>query len=310
MFPLSTAAIFFLSLFNLCRGSVNGPVISSDFPDPSFLQVGGMSYAFSTNSGGKNIQVATSKDGQTWSLSNVDALPSVGSWATTGKTWAPDVIQRSDGTFVMYYTAHNVNPDTQCIGTATSTNPMGPYTPQATSLACPASEGGAIDPAGFRDDDGTYWVVYKVDGNSLGGGGPCGNEDGSHSTPIRLQKLANDAITPVGDPITILDRSTADGPLIEAPSLIKRNGIYVVSFSSNCFNTPLYDISYATATSVTGPYTKAAVPLLLTGQFGLTAPGGADLAPGGNSMVFHGNVPAGRGMYTAQLSWNGNVATV
>ncbi|KIJ40220.1 glycoside hydrolase family 43 protein [Sphaerobolus stellatus SS14] len=210
----------------------------------------------------------------------------------------------------MYYAANNVNPNTQCIGTATSTTPTGPYTPQGTSLACPASEGGAIDPAGFIDDDGTHWVVYKVDGNSLGGGGPCGNQDGSFSTPIRLQRLAGDAITSVGDPVTILDRSPADGPLIEAPSLIKRDGLYVISFSSNCFNTPLYDIGYATATSITGPYTKAAQPLLLTGQYGLTAPGGADLAPGGNFMVFHANIAAGRGMYTAQLSWNESVAAV
>ncbi|KAF8590409.1 glycoside hydrolase family 43 protein [Ramaria rubella] len=251
--------------------AVTGPVINADFPDPSILKVDGMSYAFSTNSGGKNIQVATSLDGETWVLTDIDALP-VGSWATTGMTWAPDVIDRGDGTFVMYYAAHSISPDTQ------------------------SSEGGAIDPAGFIDDDSSRWAVYKVDGNWLGGGGPCGNADGSHPTPIRLQQFASDAITPIGDPITILNRNAADGPLIEAPSLIKRDGIYVVFFSSNCFNTDLYDISYATATSITGPYTKAAQPLLITGDDGLTAPGGADSIPDGSMIVFHANIPSGRGM--------------
>lgn len=266
-------------------------------------------YAFSTNSGGKNIQVAISS-GATWTLTNIDALPVLGKWGKPGKTWAPDVIQRKDGLFVMYYTANNISPNTQCVGTATSKTPTGPYTPQETPFACPASEGGAIDPAGFIDDDGTYWAVYKVDGNSLGGGGPCGNGDGSHSTPIRLQKFGNDAITPVGEPLTILDRGVADGPLIEAPSLIKRGSLYIVFFSSNCFNTPLYDISYATAPSITGSYAKAQAPLLVTGQFNLTAPGGADAVPGGDMIVFHANVPAGRGMFQASLTWNGNVATV
>lgn len=47
-------------------------------------------------------------------------------------------------------------------------------------------------------------------------------------------------------------------------------------FSSNCYNTDLYDISYATASSISGPYTKAAAPFKVTGDNGLTAPGGLD----------------------------------
>ncbi|KIJ40798.1 glycoside hydrolase family 43 protein [Sphaerobolus stellatus SS14] len=310
-------SIFHLSLFfSLCKGSGYDPVISSDFPDPSILRIGGKRYALLPQlTFGRNYPLSLIirrgfPDDQTWTLTNIDALPVLGSWATSGKTWAPDVLQRSDGTFVMYYTAPNASSISHRVGTATSTSPTGPYTPQSTPLACADSGGGALDPAGFQGEDGMHWVVYKVDGNALGGGGPCGNDDGSHSTPIHLQRLADDAVTPVGDPVTILDRSEADGPAIQGPSLIKRNGLYVLSFSSNCVNTLLFDTSYATATSISGPYTKAAIPLLVTGQFGLTAPGGADLALDGNSMVFHGNVGSGRGMYTAQLSWNGNVATV
>lgn len=101
--------------------AVNGPVINQNFPDPSILIVGGTTYveflvilhvarwsnlaeryAFSTNSGSKNIPVATSSDGgATWTVTGSDALPNVGSWASTGSTWAPDVINRGDGTFVL-----------------------------------------------------------------------------------------------------------------------------------------------------------------------------------------------------------------
>lgn len=82
---------------------VYGPVISSNFPDPAILVTSNGTYAFATNSNNINIQVATSPDGgTTWELlSGVDALPNVGSWATANSTWAPDVIDRGDGTFVM-----------------------------------------------------------------------------------------------------------------------------------------------------------------------------------------------------------------
>jgi beta-xylosidase len=89
----------------------------------------------------------------------------------------------------------------------------------------------------------------------------------------------------IGKPITILDRGTADGPLIEAPNLVYENGVYILFFSSNCYSTTLYDISYATSTTLKGPYKKSTAPLLVTGNFSLTAPGGAS-SNGHGHMVF------------------------
>ena len=171
-------------------------------------------------------------------------------------------------------------------------------------------QGGAIDAAGFRDIDGSRWVVYKIDGNSLGGGGMCGNADFSHGTPIMLQQVSpKDSTTPVGDPQPILDRSYWDGPLIEAPSLIRTSeGIYVLFFSSNCYNGPLYDVSYATsATGVRGPYQKSSKPLLVTGSEGgrLQSPGGVTVGAAGRRLVFHSDRKPSdasvRQMWTAEL---------
>ncbi|KIJ60234.1 glycoside hydrolase family 43 protein [Hydnomerulius pinastri MD-312] len=311
----SLLALASLATLPLTHASVSGPVISANFPDPAILLTSSGTYAYATNSGSVNIQVATSPDGgSTWELqSGVDALPNVGSWATTGSTWAPDVIDRGDGTFVMYYAAWSPSQNTHCVGAATSTSPIGPYTPQSAPIACQTSGGGAIDPAGFQDTDGTRYIVYKVDGNNLGGGGPCGNGNEAYSTPIMLQEMEADGVTPTGDPVQILDRGTYDGPLIEAPVLILHEGTYVLSFSSNCYNTDLYDISYATAPSVSGPYTKASSPLLVTGDYSLTSPGGATSTPDGNFMVFHATVdsdPLTRYMYTANVEWNGIIESV
>ncbi|KAG2148567.1 glycoside hydrolase family 43 protein [Suillus cothurnatus] len=307
-------ALISLAALPLTWATVNGPVISANFPDPAILATSGGTYAFATNSGNINIQVATSPDdGVTWELqSGVDALPNVGSWATVNSTWAPDVIDRGDGTFVMYYAAWSTSQGTHCVAAATSTSPVGPYNPESQPIACQTPGGGAIDPAGFQDTNGTRYIVYKVDGSSLGGGGPCGNANGEYSTPIMLQEMETDGVTPTGEPVQILDRGQSDGPLIEAPALILHNGTYVLFFSSNCYNTDLYDISYATAPSISGPYTKASSPLLVTGDDGLTAPGGATPRLDGGFMVFHVTVntnPLTRYMYTATLTWNGTIVS-
>jgi len=134
-----------------------------------------------------------------------------------------------------------------------------------------------------------------------------------------LQKMNSNGVTPDGSPIQILDRSDADGPLIEAPSLVRTSqGVYVLFFSSNCYAGPFYDISYATATNVRGPYTKAQAPnapLLVTGSpYGqLYSPGGADVSPDGTKLVFHADLGTNantRQMYTANIKINGHVVTI
>ena len=139
----------------------------------------------------------------------------------------------------------------------------GPYTPIETPFACPLDQGGAIDPSGFSDSDGSLYVVYKIDGNSLslGPNAPCGNADGKRATPLMLQQVNADGTTPNGKPVQILDRGKGDGPL--------------------------YDTSYATSSNLKGPYTKTKTPLLLTGSHGLMSPGGATVSRDGSTIVYH-----------------------
>ena len=298
------------------RAFSNGPVITQDFPDPSLINVGGTYYAFATTNGQQNIQKATSPDFNTWTVTGEDALPTLPSWSN-GATWAPDVIQLADGSFVMYFSALYTNSNNMhCVGTATSSTIEGPYTASDTPFACPLGQGGAIDASGFADTDGSRYVVYKIDGNSLGGGGACGNGDESHGTPIMLQAVNADGVTPNGNPVQILDRDANDGPLVEAPYLILHEGTYVLFFSSNCFNGPYYDTSYATASAITGPYTKAPSPLLVSGGDGgaLNSPGGTSAGPDGTQIVFHADSAANdasvRQMWTAGISISGTTVSI
>lgn len=160
----------------------------------------------------------------------------------------------------MYYSAKvKDNGGLHCIGFALGSDPMS-FSP-AVALndepwACDY-EYGLIDPSMFQDQDGERFVLYKVDGNSKPG----------NPMPIMIQRVEQDGWTKVGDPIELLRNDETDGPLIENPALILVDGIHYLTFSSNWYNSEFYDVSYATATSVLGPYTKARdpdAPLIVT----------------------------------------------
>ncbi|KAK8247059.1 putative endo-arabinase [Phyllosticta capitalensis] len=321
----AAALASFLSLVSaapLEKRAPSGPVISSNFPDPSIIKVGGTWYSFGTNLGDStvpHVQIATSTDFKTWTLTGDDALPNLPAWVATGTpaVWAPDVIQNDNGNFVMYFSAARAaNAARHCVGVATSDTITGPYTAQSTAWVCHNDQGGSIDASSFVDSDGSRYVTYKIDGNSQGSGGACNNENAPiKSTPIMQQKVGSNGIDKVGDPYQILTNSdsSVDGPDVEAPSIAKfSDGRYVLFFSSNCYTTINYNVNYATASSVSGPYTRASTPLFTSSSTGLWSPGGASIAPDGQHLVFHAYIEAGssiRAMYTAQLSWNDNVAS-
>ncbi|KAM0558578.1 hypothetical protein ACHAPJ_004773 [Fusarium lateritium] len=164
-----------------------------------------------------------------------------------------------------------------CIGVARSKNSTGPYTMDPEPFNCPRDEGGAIDPAGFVDEStNKRYVVYKVDGNSLNDGSP---------TPIRLQRVSSkDGSTPIGKPLTIMDRiASEDGPLVEAPNLVRtQDGKYLLFFSSHMYTDDAYDVKYAIADKIEGPYVRGPAPFLKTPALGLNGPGGDGTAFGDN----------------------------
>ncbi|KAF7712585.1 Arabinan endo-1,5-alpha-L-arabinanase [Penicillium ucsense] len=293
--------------------------INSDFADPSVISTGDGHYAFATGGNGVNVQMAHSTDLTNWELmSGHDAMPGpYPSWvAGSPAIWAPDVIQRDDGKFIMYVSASaSQDASKHCVGAAVADQVTGPYTLEQSPLACPLDKGGAIDADGFKDGN-TYYVVYKVDGNSLNQGSTL------NPTPIMLQQLNSDGVTPNGDPVQLIDRDNNDGPLVEAPSLVNVGGTYYLTFSSNWYNTPKYDVSYAIASSVTGPYNKVQypdAPLLVSGHSSsagaLSGPGGADFNGDGSKIVFHAfkngkNIDDGRAMYVADINVSNGVIHV
>lgn len=180
-----------------------------------------------------------------------------------------------------YFTGYSSSDENHCIGVATSSSPEGPFLSQTLPIICNSSAGGVIDASGFEDTGGALYVVWKVDGNSLG-----------HSTPILIQSVESDGYTLKGSATQLITNDAADGGVTEAPSLVLWAGWYYIFFSSNSYSgsihsqlrhlsdliypdTHYYDVSYATAKSATGPFTKSATPLLQSGKCSTAGPGGA-----------------------------------
>lgn len=275
--------------------------IDQDFPDPDVLATGDGYFAFATNAGPVNVQVAWSRDLESWQVRRVDALPKLPPWARRGRTWAPEV-SAIGGRYVMYFTAEDWVSGRQCIGAAVASRPEGPYESESEKpLVCPLEAGGAIDASTFVDDDGTANLLYKTDGNCCG-----------LPTRIQLAQLSADGTALVDAPIELIRQTERwEGALVEAPTLLKRDGRYVLLYSANDYAGANYAVGYATATAIGGPYAKGSGPFMSTSSSALAwfGPGGQDVATapdGTDCLIFH-SWDAGvryRGMGVARLSWN------
>ncbi|KAK4443178.1 glycosyl hydrolase [Podospora aff. communis PSN243] len=306
MISLSRLILLGAAVINFCFAS-QPKIEALDFADPSIILDPKTShlFAFALKGNGKNVQALTGIDGQWLPLPDVDILPVPGMWvnATHPNIRAPDVhyIQQTD-TYILYYTALHTDSPYYCVGIATASKVTGPFTAFHHPFACPLEDGGAIDASGFYDEEfRSRWVVYKVDGNSKGLGGPCGNGDTpGFETPIVMQRVSSaDGITPFGKPIPILLRD---------PDIDGEFAVYVLFYSSHCRSQPEYDVRYATAKHVLGPYTRQSqlIGAANASKNNFTAPGGATAVMDvWGTMVFHANCGAGRCMHQADFAVDG-----
>lgn len=275
----------------------SNPVIDRDFPDPDLLRVGASYYAYATNSGGTNVQVASSRDLVAWERLG-DALPSLPAWARPGRTWAPDVSATPFG-FVLYFTAQHADSGRQCIGVATSVSPAGPFRAAASPIMCQLDLGGSIDPASFVDADGTRYLAWKNDGNCC-----------RIQTRIFVQRVSANGLTLEGSATAILAADRAwEGGIIEAPTLWRQGGRYYAFYSANGYAGANYAIGYAVADSIVGPYRKADVPWISSAG-AVVGPGGQDIviAPDGSTwLAYHSWDPSNRyrRLNLDRLAWNG-----
>ena len=279
------------------------PVWERDFPDPFVLRWGDRFYAYATQNSAAGFQVMESPDLVRWTHRGACFKPP---WAST-HYWAPEVFAHR-GQFALIYSALNPETRKHDIGIATAESPLGPFTHRAILVRGDANRVGVIDATLFFDHDGTPYLIY------------------SEEEPRRvvLRRMAADLLSVEEDVTELLrpDRAWERG-VTEAPTLIRRNGVYHLFFSVGWFQSnkkdACYAVCHASATSLRGPYTKSPKPLLATVPDKVYGPGHQCLVAVGEQtwMVYHawddrgepryGANPAGRTMRIDRLRWEGDL---
>lgn len=151
--------------------------------------------------------------------------------------WAPEITVKN-GKFYMVYTAE------EHLGIAVADSPLGPFKQEEKRWLI---EGRAIDGHFFVDDDGQTYLYYV----RVGGG-----------NKIYASKMSDDlmSIDEESERLLIVagdqQWETYDCRVAEGPFVIKHNGLYYLSYSSNHTRCQDYAIGYAISESPFGPFKK------------------------------------------------------
>ena len=222
-------------------------------------------------------------------------------WATTGNYWAPEV-SLINGVYVCYYAANGLDGWFK-IGVATAPTPGGPFTDKGSPLASNPNFS-LIDPTFFKDPGtGKNYLLWKNNKNALTPAQP---------TQIVLQEVAADGLSLVGNPVDLLVNDLSwEGAVIEAPSMLFRNGYYYIFYSGNNYGTDKYAVGVARSSAIGGPYTKQSTPILQS-DARFDGPGGQSIVT--NSpiapylMFYHArlrsNTAAGRMLMMDKITWS------
>ncbi|MCU1369294.1 MAG: glycoside hydrolase, family 43 [Ilumatobacteraceae bacterium] len=279
-----------------------GAVHPYDFADPTALLVGDTYYAYATQGPGGAIQVLSSKDLRTWSV-RTRALANRPAWARPGPIWAPSV-HHIGGRYVLYYATRSNVSGQQCLSTAVSGNPSGPFFDDTTvPLICQDDLGGSIDPDIYLDEFGFAHITWKSEDETVG----------------RTSRLWTQALTADGRAVNGLPRellSAEDGweqKTIENPAMVHLDGQWVLFYSGGKWNTDGYAVGYALCDGAVGPCHRTADARLHGSSGGAVGPGGADVfrTRGGRMAVVYaawdrgkvGN-PNGRRLHVGTVSFH------
>jgi len=222
------------------------PIITDVFTaDPAPLVVGDTVYLYVGQDEAKNDRDGyvmprwlcySSKDMKTWKLEGSPLEPKDFSWAAHS-AWASQVIERN-GKFYFYATVeHDRSRPGKAIGVAVSDSPTGPFVDARGSALVTNDMTKAtniswddIDPTVFIDKDDQAWLFW-------------GNKKCYYA-----KLKAN--MTEFDGPIQVVPGDQAKG-FEEAPWIHKRGNLYYLSYATGFPE----KIAYATATSITGPWT-------------------------------------------------------
>lgn len=209
------------------------------FGDPFILLWENKYYAYGTQSP-DGIAVYVSDDLETWTIPPSAkgglALNKADVWADRW-FWAPEVYYVK-GIFYMYYSAD------EHICVATSDSPTGPFRQVVQQTMIPGEK--CIDNSLFIDDDGKPYLFFDR------------FDDGLNICVAELEEnLLNIKPETIRKCIHVSQPWEEVWPRVnEGAFVIKRNGIYYLTYSANSYESPFYGIGVATSINMNGPWQK------------------------------------------------------
>jgi hypothetical protein len=142
--------------------------------------------------------------------------------------WAPAVVFRNNK-YYFYYTAETK------IGCAVGNTPIGPFTDiGAPLIGTDPYTDDIIDANVFIDDDGQAYIYYG----------------GSGKSRMVVRKLNANMTSLATGPTDITPQNYT-----EAPYMVKRKGIYYMTYSNGSWFNDTYNVQYSTSNSPMGPWT-------------------------------------------------------
>lgn len=228
-----------IRVWTVSAHDVRTPVLPGYNADPNIAVFGDTYYIYGTTDGfpgwgGTTFSVWSSKNLVDWTDNGVilDLGRDV-TWAHKS-AWAPTIAERN-GKYYFYFCAEAK------IGVAVSDSPTGPFVDSGQPLIArnPDGSGQPIDPDVFVDDDGTPYL-YWGNGNAF-------------VVPLNADMVSF-------DPAKVVKLTGLDG-FNEGSFMVKRKGIYYLSWSVDDTRSENYRVAYATATSPAGPFLNRGVIL-------------------------------------------------
>lgn len=221
--------------------------------DPFVLYDGKQYYLYATGGGVKGFKVWISNDLQEWTDGGV-ALDMSDSWAVDS-FWAPEVVKRKDGKYIMHFTARRAKDKSLRLAVAEADTPKGPFRQVKNQ---PMFDFGyaVIDGHVFVDDDGKAYFYYSRD---------CSENivDGNHVSQTYVVRLSDDLTEVVGEPKLLITPTYAyeydgDGSWRwnEGPAVLKKEGLYFLFYSANFYASEKYCVCVAVSYKPDGEFVK------------------------------------------------------
>ncbi|GGB94892.1 beta-xylosidase [Dyadobacter sediminis] len=235
-------------------------MIPGDFADPSVIRVGDTYYACGTSSEwGPAYPVYSSKNLTDWQYVG-PVFADLPEW-TMGSYWAPELFFRN-GTFYVYYTARRKADKQSFIGVASTKDLKKGFQDHGVIIEWTKE---AID-AFVVEDNGKLYITWKAYGLDKG-----------REIEILGAELSDDGLKVTGKEFSLIkaDPEGWESGGAEGQAILKRGKYWYMLYSGNacCGDKCDYQVGFARAEKLTGPWTKYEGNPVLSGDSSWKCPG-------------------------------------